>query len=60
MVGVVFSLVLSVIIAGVAWLLLGSRFTLNAEAELNNMLNFLSYLTIALPFAIVMAFFGLQ
>lgn len=60
MVGVVFSLVLSVIVAGVAWLLLGARFKLANVPESNNMLNFLCYLLIAMPFAIAMAFFGLQ
>ena len=60
MAGVVFSLVFSLIIAGVAWLLLGARFRLNTEPETNNMLNILCYLVIALPFAVAMAFFGLQ
>ena len=60
MVGVVFSLVVSVVVAGLAWLLLGARFQLNELAETNNMLNFLCYLVLALPFAVAAAFFGLQ
>lgn len=60
MVGAVFSLVLAVVVAGVAWLLMGARFNLSQVPESNNILNFFCYLVIALPFTVAMAFFGLQ
>jgi len=58
--GVVMSLVLSTIVAGLAWLFLGSRVTISRDAEQNNILNFFLYLLAALPVAIAVVFFALQ
>jgi len=58
--GVVFSLVLSFMVAGVVWLVFGARVQVSREPEQNSLLNFLLYLLIALPFAVATAFFVLQ
>ncbi len=58
--GVVMSVVLSTIVAGVAWLLLGARVNASSDSEQNNILNFFFYLLVTLPFAIAAVFFGLQ
>ena len=58
--GVVMSLVLSVIVAGFAWLFLGARVAVSRDPESNNILNFFVYLLATLPFAIAIVFFALQ
>lgn len=58
--GVVFSLVLSFMAAGVVWLLFGARVQVSREPEQNSILNFFLYLLIAMPFAIAIAFYLLQ
>ena len=58
--GVVFSLVLSFMVAGVAWLLFGARVQVSREPEQNSVLNFFLYMLIAMPFAILLAFYALQ
>lgn len=58
--GVVLSLVLSTIVAGFAWLFLGSLVTISRDAEQNKILNFFFYLLVTLPFAIAVVFFALQ
>jgi len=58
--GVVFSLVLSFMVAGTVWLLFGARVQVSREPEQNSMLNFFLYLLITLPFAIAIAFYVLQ
>ena len=58
--GVVMSLVLSTMVAGVAWLLLGPRVNISRDSEQNGVLNFFLYLLVTLPFAIAAVFFALQ
>lgn len=58
--GVVMSLVLSTVVAGLAWLFLGTKVALSRDAEQNNILNFFFYLLVTLPFAMALVFFGLQ
>lgn len=58
--GVVMSLMLATLVAGVIWLLIGSRLTISEDSEQNSYLNFFVYLLLVLPFAIALAFFGLQ
>ena len=58
--GIVMSLVISVVLASVAWLVLGEKLELSDHDEQNSMLNFLIYLLIALPIAIIVVFFGLN
>tara|TARA_E500000331_G_C16957157_1_gene583246 strand:+ start:475 stop:657 length:183 start_codon:yes stop_codon:yes gene_type:complete len=45
----VFSLILSVFLAGIGWLLVGSRLDLKEEEAYNDLLNVLIYLLIVLP-----------
>jgi len=58
--GVVFSLVLSIMVAGVVWLLFGARVQVSREPEQNSLLNFFLYLLVSLPFNIAIAFYVLQ
>lgn len=58
--GVIFSLVLSFMVAGCAWLLLGARVQVSSEPEQNNVLNFFVYLLISLPFSVALAFYVMQ
>lgn len=60
MAGVVFSLVLSFMVAGAVWLVFGARVQISREPEQNSTLNFFLYLLIALPFSIATAFYALQ
>ncbi len=60
MAGVVMSLVLSLVLAALAWLLLGTRLKVSSATEQNGMLNFLIYYAVALPIAAVVVFYGLQ
>jgi len=56
----VLTLALTVILAGTAWLLLGSRLGLSADPRQNDVLNFLSYAALTLPLALVVVVFVLE
>lgn len=58
--GVVLSLMLTLVVAGFAWLLLGSRIAMSRDEEQNSILNFFIYFLGILPFSIAVVFFGLQ
>ena len=60
MAGVVLTLTLTVIAAGLFWLAVGSRIRLSADARQNDVMNFVAYLAVALPIAFAIVFFGLQ
>jgi len=57
---VVLSLVVSTLLAGIAWLLLGARVAASEDPEQNNIFNFVIYLLVALPFVLALIFFGMQ
>ena len=48
MIAVILALVISFLIGGVAWLLAGSRLKLNTDKEVNEVLNLIAYVGIAL------------
>jgi hypothetical protein len=56
----VLTLALTVIVAGTAWLLLGSRLGLSADPRQNDVFNFLSYAALTLPLALVLVAFVLE
>ena len=53
----VLSLVMSVFFAGVSWLLIGSRFKLNAEEATNDLANVILYLILFVPPNFLFVFF---
>jgi ABC-type sulfate transport system permease subunit len=60
MAAIVLTLTLTVIVAGVAWLILGSRLSLHEDARQNDLLNLLSYAGIALVPIFVIVFFAME
>lgn len=60
MAAIVLTLMLTVIVAGVAWLILGSRLNLHADARQNDLLNLLSYAGVALVPIFVIVFFAME
>jgi ABC-type sulfate transport system permease subunit len=60
MAAIVLTLTLTVIVAGVAWLILGSRLGLHGDARQNDLLNLLSYAGIALVPIFVIVFFAME
>ena len=57
---VVLTLALTVIVAGVGWLAIGSRLRLSNDARQNDVLNFIAYVAIALPITLTIVFFGVR
>ena len=60
MAAIVLTLTLTVIVAGVAWLILGSRLSLHEDVRQNDLLNLLSYAGIALVPVFVIVFFAME
>ena len=60
MAAVLLIFVLSFIVGGGAWLVLGPRFNIKNDAQQNEVLNFLSYVLIALPWIFVIVFYVLE
>jgi ABC-type sulfate transport system permease subunit len=60
MAAIVLTLTLTVIVAGVVWLILGSRLSLHEDARQNDLLNLLSYAGIALVPIFVIVFFAME
>ena len=60
MVAVVLTLVLSFLVGGGLWLLLGSRLTLNEDKSVNEVLNLIAYVAGALLPAFSLIFFLLD
>jgi len=58
--GVVLTLALTVIVAGVVWLAFGSRLPLSRDGRQNDVLNVVVYAAILLPIAFAIVFFGLR
>jgi hypothetical protein len=56
----VLTLALTVVVAGTAWLLLGSRLRLSTEPRQNDLLNFLGYAALVLPVALVIVTFLIE
>lgn len=56
----VLTMVLSVIVGGVAWLALGNRFQLNEDPRQNEIANILLYCAIVFPVAFIVVFFGME
>ena len=60
MAAIVLTLIVSLILAGAAWLLLGARFTLRADPEHNEVLNLVVYFAAILPVAFLVVFFLIE
>ena len=60
MAAVILTLVLTIIVAGVGWLVLGNRFQFNEDARQNEVANLLVYCLMVLPFAFVIVFFAME
>jgi len=57
----VLTLALTIIVAGICWLVLGNRLQLDAQdARQNELLNLLVYAAIVLPFAFLIVFFVVE
>ena len=52
MAAIVLSLVLAFIVGAATWLAIGARFSLAADSELNQTLNFFAYVGIVFPLAL--------
>ncbi len=59
MIAVLLSLILSVFVSGLAWLLLGSRLRLDSDPKANDLLNLGVYAAIAFPPLFAAVFLGL-
>ena len=57
MAGAVMSLVITCLVTGVLWFVLGSRFKLSEETEQNDILNLALYAGAILPIAFLFVFF---
>lgn len=55
----ILTLLCSIILGGLAWLVLGNRFALAEDQKQNEMLNFMAFVFGALPVGFVLIFFGL-
>lgn len=60
MVAVVLTLVLSFLVGGTIWLLVGARLPLNEEKEMNEVLNLVAYVAAALAPVFALIFFLLD
>ena len=60
MAAVILMFVLSFVVGGSVWLALGSRLNINDGAQLNDLLNLLSYMLIALPLIFIFVFYVLE
>lgn len=60
MVAVVLTLVLSFLVGGAAWLLIGARLRLNEDEEVNEVLNLVAYLALALGPMFALVFYVLD
>ena len=58
--GIVVSLVLTCLVTGPLWFLLGSRFKFSAETEENDILNLAAYAAAVLPVAFLFVYFVLD
>ncbi|MAN68238.1 MAG: hypothetical protein CMP88_01975 [Gammaproteobacteria bacterium] len=59
MAALVLSLVLSVVIAGALWLMIGSRFEIKEERAYNDLLNVFAYVALLIPPNFLFVFFVL-
>ena len=53
-------MVLTAIVAGIAWLLLGNRLQLSADERQNDIANLATYAAVLLPVAFVIVFFAME
>ncbi len=60
MVAVILTLVLSFLAGGTVWLLAGSRLSLNEDEDVNEVLNLVAYLALALGPVFALVFFLLD
>ena len=60
MAAAVLTIALTVIVAGTAWLLLGSRLRLSTDIRQNDLFNFLCYAAITLPISIIVVMFLIE
>ena len=60
MAAAILTLVLTVIVAGVAWLALGNRLRLSADERQNDIANLATYAAVLLPIAFVIVFFAME
>jgi len=60
MAAAVLTLALTVIVAGVAWLAVGSVLRLSDDPRQNDVLNFLCFALLALPAVFALVFFGIE
>ena len=59
MAAVILTIIGSAFLGGGAWLLLGSRFGLSPEEEVNDWANCIAYILAAIPITFVIVFFGI-
>ena len=60
MAAVVLTLVLTVIVAGSFWLIVGNRLQLHADARQNEILNLAAYAALAFPALFLIVFFAME
>lgn len=60
MAAAILTLVLSVIVAGTAWLTLGNFFRLSTDDRQNDIANLATYVAALLPVAFVIVFFAME
>ena len=60
MAAVILTLVLTIIVAGSGWLMLGNRFRFNEDVRQNEVANLLVYCLMVLPFAFAVVFFAME
>jgi cytochrome bd-type quinol oxidase subunit 2 len=60
MAAVILTLVLTIIVAGITWLVVGNRFELSDDVRQNEVANLLLYCAVVLPFAFVIVFFAME
>jgi hypothetical protein len=60
MVAVVLTLVLSFLVGGVVWLLAGSRLPLNADKDVNEVMNLVAYVAVSLVPMFALVFYLLD
>lgn len=60
MVAVMLTLVLSFLVGGTVWLLAGSRLPINADEQVNEVLNLLAYVAVSLVPMFVLVFYLLD
>jgi hypothetical protein len=60
MVAVVLTLVLSFLVGGIVWLLAGSRLPLNADKDVNEVMNLVAYVAVSLVPMFALVFYLLD